>query len=137
MHRIIGSALSRLGVVCRAASKQEREHSVLCFQQCTPGDLLLGESKIVGSAQRRQKGCLLQHGAVLLRASPHAPQLPGILEQSGRDLSPGECQAAIVEEFLRDTGWEMYVHPWDRREEEMISQLAVEKYSCAEWNNKR
>ena len=137
MHRVIGAALNGLGVACRAASKQEKEHSVLCFQQYTSGDLLLGGSKVAGSAQRRQKGCLLQHGAVLLRASPHAPQLPGILEQTGRDLSPGECQAAIVQEFLTDTGWEMYVHPWARREEEMISQLVVKKYSCRDWNNKR
>ncbi|HMF16252.1 MAG TPA: lipoate--protein ligase family protein, partial [Gemmataceae bacterium] len=84
MHRIIASALNRLGIACRSASKREGEHSVLCFQQTTAGDLLLGGSKIAGSAQRRQRGSLLQHGAVLLKASPHPPGLPGILEQTGR-----------------------------------------------------
>jgi lipoyl(octanoyl) transferase len=137
MHRIIGSALHRLGIACRSASKQEKGHSVLCFQQVTPGDLLLAGSKIAGSAQRRQKSCLLQHGAVLLKASPHAPQLPGILEQTGRDLSLEECQAAIVQDFRMDTGWEMGAHPWGRQEEELIAQLVVEKYCCAQWNDKR
>src|SRR5262249_42750046 len=128
MHRIIGSALNRRGIACRSASKRESEHLVLCFQQITAGDLLLRGSKIAGRPQRRQRGSLLQHGAILLKASPHAPQLHGILEQSGRELSPAECQAAIVQEFCTDTDWEMHVHPWGHPEEEMISQLVVEKY---------
>ncbi len=127
MHRIIGSALKRLGIVCRLASLTEKGQaaSPLCFQQITAGDLLAGKGKIAGSAQRRQRGCLLQHGAILLGASPHAPRLPGILEQSGRELSLEDCQAAVVQEFHMDTGWELMETSWVQDEEEAKIQQTL------------
>ncbi len=36
--------------------------------------------KVLGSAQRRRRGAVLQHGSLLLRASAHATEFPGILE---------------------------------------------------------
>ncbi len=57
-----------------AASKVE----FLCFQRRSDGDGVVGEHKILGSAQRRGKGALLQHGSLLLSRSAHAPELPGI-----------------------------------------------------------
>lgn len=50
----------------------------LCFQRRGAGDVLLADHKIAGSAQRRRQGKLLQHGSILLQASPAAPELPGI-----------------------------------------------------------
>jgi lipoate-protein ligase A len=139
MHRIIGSALAKRGVACQlAAPDQTRQATAaFCFQQFTPGDLLVGGSKIAGSAQRRQEGCLLQHGAILLKASPYAPQLPGILELAGLDLSPAECQAAIVHEFQRETGWNLVQLPWDQEELLNRDRLVSARYSRAEWNYKR
>jgi lipoate-protein ligase A len=52
----------------------------LCFQRRERGDVLAGECKIAGSAQRRQRGAVLQHGSVLLARSRFAPELPGISE---------------------------------------------------------
>ncbi len=139
MHRIIGSALKHLGIVSRLASPTEKGQpsSPLCFQHITAGDLLVGERKIAGSAQRRQRGCLLQHGAILLGASPHAPRVPGIWEQTGRELSLEDCQGAVVQEFHMDTGWELVETSWVHEEMEAQKRLLVEKYSCARWNDKR
>jgi len=50
----------------------------LCFQRRSDGDVVVGEHKIMGSAQRRGKAALLQHGSLLLRSSKYAPELPGI-----------------------------------------------------------
>ncbi|MEX2138154.1 MAG: lipoate--protein ligase family protein [Pirellulales bacterium] len=50
----------------------------LCFERRTPGDVLLYGWKIAGSAQRRQRGAVLQHGSILFERSPCAPELPGI-----------------------------------------------------------
>ena len=50
----------------------------LCFQRRSPGDVLLGEHKICGSAQRRHLSRVLQHGSVLLNKSIAAPELSGI-----------------------------------------------------------
>ncbi len=45
------------------------EQAFLCFQRRSTGDVLLGEHKIAGSAQRRRRGAILQHGSVLLARS--------------------------------------------------------------------
>lgn len=52
----------------------------LCFQRRTEGDILVGHHKVIGSAQRRGKRSLLQHGSVLLRRSPMALSLLGLRE---------------------------------------------------------
>ena len=56
----------------------------LCFGRKDSLDVLYQGQKVVGSAQRRRRGAVLQHGSVLLEASPHAPQFPGLC-----DLEPG------------------------------------------------
>jgi lipoate-protein ligase A len=59
----------------------------LCFARRTPADVVVAPAdspsptvKIAGSAQRRRRGAVLQHGAVLLETSPAAPELPGIAQ---------------------------------------------------------
>lgn len=59
------------------------EQPFLCFGRGDARDIVLNGFKIVGSAQRRRKGAVLQHGALLLRRSVHAPEFPGV-----QDLSP-------------------------------------------------
>ncbi len=55
-------------------------HPFLCFQRRTCFDVVIDGAKIAGSAQRRRRGAVLQHGSVLLGRSPQAPELPGIQE---------------------------------------------------------
>jgi len=56
----------------------------LCFLRSDPRDLVADvagcrlKPKIVGSAQRRRKGTILQHGSILLRASPVTSSIPGV-----------------------------------------------------------
>lgn len=58
----------------------------LCFLRRSPGDVLVQsadgsiETKIVGSAQRRARGAVLQHGSILFAQSPFTPELPGLRE---------------------------------------------------------
>ena len=59
---------------------------MLCFLHQTPADLAVGGSKVVGSARRRMRGALLQHGSVLLDRSEFAPSLPGVNDAAGREL---------------------------------------------------
>lgn len=41
-----------------------------CFGRAGTYEIAVGGRKLVGSAQRRQRGCFLQHGSVLLGADP-------------------------------------------------------------------
>jgi lipoate-protein ligase A len=54
----------------------------LCFLDPAEHDVIADGAKIVGSAQRRRGGAVLQHGSVLLSRSAYAEELPGL-----RDLS--------------------------------------------------
>jgi len=110
---------------------------VLCFRHFTAGDLMIGSSKIVGSAQRKQRGALMQHGGILLARSRHAPALPGILELTGRSLTVEETCVTVLRAFAQATGWEVVEGGWTAAESNRIEELANNKYSQEAWNRKR
>ncbi|HEY7330277.1 MAG TPA: biotin/lipoate A/B protein ligase family protein [Gemmataceae bacterium] len=139
MHTAIADALASLGVAAKmcGAHEEKKLGEVLCFLHHTPGDLLVSDSKIVGSAQRKQRGALMQHGSILLAASSWTPQLPGIRELAGMALSAETLNAAVAEQLTKQTGWKLIASEWTPGERERIKELAVGKYSQPAWNSKR
>jgi lipoyl(octanoyl) transferase len=137
MHTIIAEALAELGVVAESVGREVKYGDALCFLHHTPGDLRIGVNKVVGSAQRRQRGALLQHGAVLLAASPHTPALPGVAELCGRRLSALEVAGVVKECFVRQTGWALRADDWTDEQRRRIDDLAATKYSRPDWTDKR
>jgi lipoate-protein ligase A len=139
MHAIIAAALGELGAqaVPHVPTGQEHFSGPLCFRHFTAGDLILGGSKVVGSAQRRHRGGLLQHGAILLARSPHTPALPGIRELTGRQLDvPAVCDA-VRRAFERETGWKVVAGKWTEAERQAVEKLAADRYRQDGWNAKR
>lgn len=139
MHGILASALADLGVLAgqHVPGGEEPFAGILCFQHLSVGDLLLGEAKVVGSAQRRQRRALMQHGAILLAQSPHAPVLPGIRELSGRSLPVAAVCAAATRAFARQMGWSLAAGEWTAAERQRRAQLAATRYASDAWNRKR
>ncbi len=68
-----GIPLSQRGVSSRSTAEP-----ALCFLRQDSHDVVHGETKVLGSAQRRRKGVLLQHGSLVLQRSNAAPELPGL-----------------------------------------------------------
>lgn len=102
-HAALVEELARYAVaarLCRTPLKRPREQEpFLCFQRRAERDVLVGDAKIAGSAQRRHRGMLLQHGSVLLQRSSAAPELVGIAELASVSIDPeelGECWARRV-----------------------------------------
>ena len=91
-HAAIINELAVIGVQAnrRGDVNQPNDEPFLCFARQDPNDIVLRGTKIAGSAQRRRRGAVLQHGSILVRASELAPELPGISE-----LSPGASVSAI------------------------------------------
>ncbi len=139
MHEVIADALSRLGVAARphVPSPADERPGFLCFRHFTAGDLILGGAKVVGSAQRRQRGALLQHGGILLARSPLTPELPGILERSGLRLAEAEVCAAVALSFARATGWKGVPGELSAEERQVAAALRAGKYAAEAWNRKR
>ncbi|MFQ5734136.1 MAG: biotin/lipoate A/B protein ligase family protein [Planctomycetaceae bacterium] len=104
VHRAIMNVLRDRGVSAQSRSDDTRTDlrgltpsgsPFLCFSRRDPNDVVLNGRKIVGSAQRRRKGAVLQHGSILVRASKHAPHLPGIA-----DLVSGFRDDSLLGEHL-------------------------------------
>jgi lipoate-protein ligase A len=139
MHDIIAAALGDLGVPARphVPGPQDEFPGCLCFRHLAAGDLLIGGLKVTGSAQRRHRGALLQHGAILLAQSPFTPELPGVLELTGHRLVTEEVCAAVRERFQRETGWGLAAGELTPGERQAIADLEAGKYTSEAWNRKR
>jgi lipoate-protein ligase A len=107
VHRSILKGLQLLGwpaglsedCSCSAATRGDGE-PFLCFQRRSPVDLVVGDHKILGSAQRRQRAGLLQHGSLLIRSSSIYPELLG-LEEIRAENSVSVDWESWMEEYLR------------------------------------
>lgn len=67
------------GTMRRQASTRS-DRPLLCFADQDAEDLVSNGVKIVGSAQRRRAGAVLQHGSVLLARSNLTPDLAGVAD---------------------------------------------------------
>ena len=136
-HEIVRLALRALGAETRVADREWKRGEVLCFLHHTPGDLIIGECKVTGSAGRKQRGALLQHGSILLAQSPHTPALPGIAELSGRSLSAGAVSSALKAALADATGWHLEPGAWTEADEHCLDELLLSRYTAAGWNDRR
>jgi lipoate-protein ligase A len=138
MHLVIADALRSLGVQTDVSTGSVAERGeTLCFLQPVAGDVLIGAHKIAGSAQRRRRGALLQHGAVLMAASAHAPMLPGIQELTGLCLSKQDLCNAISRQFSQHFSCPLLPGDLSPSERNRINVLARTQYTQPAWNLKR
>jgi lipoate-protein ligase A len=109
----------------------------LCFQRRTAGDIIFNNQKIVGSAQRRCRGAVLQHGSILLATSQHAPELPGIRELVGRRFETRDLaerlRAALSDRLKFDFAAEL--PPSDTLDRAMA--IEASKFSTKSWQQLR
>jgi lipoyl(octanoyl) transferase len=138
-HQAVAAALGQFGVESwlMAQGAEKTLGPFLCFLHQTPGDVLVNGHKVVGSAQRRPRGAIMQHGSILLRQSALTPALPGIAELSGACPTVPELEQAIVTELARITEWEFEPAYWTAAERRTMAELVRTKYATAEWNEKR
>jgi lipoate-protein ligase A len=97
VHGSLIDTLAEFGIaasLCPTSSVPPATEPFLCFQRRSPGDVLVGQHKIAGSAQRRRRCAILQHGSILLAKSAAAAELPGIAELTGYHLSVEQFRLA-------------------------------------------
>ena len=69
INRLLVDGLRRLGVLVHIAKPLERSlppSAAPCFERPAAGELIVDGLKLVGSAQWRDEGALLQHGSILV-----------------------------------------------------------------------
>ena len=141
VHEALVEVLACFGVRARLcvepAELTAEEQPFLCFQRRSRGDVLLGEAKICGSAQRRRRGAILQHGSLLLARSRQAPELPGLCELSGPMLDPARLLEHWRQEMASRLRLVLNPQELSAAERTAAGALALEKYGVADWNRRR
>ena len=141
VHQSLIRVLAEMGLNARQRAVQHTQPAsaqpFLCFQRQTMGDVLLGETKICGSAQRRRRGAILQHGSLLLATSTAAPELPGILEVGGRALEAGELAERWGRKIAATIQLALSPGALSPAECTTASSLGREKYGAELWNRRR
>jgi len=116
-----------------------------CFARTGRYEIEVGGRKLVGSAQRRQAGCFLQHGAVLLgvdeprlrrlfptTADPLATMTT--LEAAlGRRPAFDEVAAALTAAFEKEHGLPLAPDDLTSEETAVVERLVRERYGTDAW----
>ena len=109
----------------------------LCFQRRSDGDLVTGGFKILGSAQRRLKHSLLQHGSLLLGQSAFAPELPGLLELGGKQIEPRDLPRRLSGALGEALGFDFSPSGLTEKELASAAELESATFAATEWTQKR
>lgn len=106
LHAVFVEWLSEFGVAVapRGRDSHRSDEPFLCFQREAAPDLVVKGHKVLGSAQRRRRGAVLQHGSLLLRASEHAPELLGISELASVFSDSAMTNLALAERLAKCLG---------------------------------
>lgn len=147
--RVIVEALRRLGVPAGIAPRASRGiapsgRSPLCFESPASFEIVADGKKLVGSAQVRQHGCILQHGSIVVSLNLEklsavtrggAGRLKGkatsICEVTGRAISRAEIIQNMVQAF-RDHVGDLTEGELTREELELAFELE-QKYKQLCW----
>ncbi len=151
-YRWIGAALEaglrRLGAPVEMVPVQPSDPAAMpafCFARTGSYELEVSGRKLVGSAQRRQGAGFLQHGAVMLGASPERLRLVFPRERDplagmttleavlGRRPSFDETVEALAEGFRAIHGIALEPGGLSAEESELVESLTVGKYATERW----
>lgn len=141
VHASIASVLAMFGVRSNAYRLDGRsggdESAFLCFQRRTDEDLVVSGYKVLGSAQRRSRHAVLQHGSLLLKASSYAPELPGVFDLTSQRVDPIEMIDPIAEQLGKFLGFRWESGQLSDDERQRGRQIEAEKFAAISWTHRR
>ncbi len=139
VHATLTKAFQNLGITAQLqdATHRQNPEPFLCFQRRSEGDVVIGPTKVVGSAQRRQRGVLLQHGSILLESSTAAPELRGIRESTGQTVNVEELWSHWAPHLSGRLFAVMDDCHLEPEEKSRVECIAREKYGADSWTRRR
>jgi len=138
-HQSIMDTLSELGVtdLQSADGSSGINSAFLCFQRNAVGDILIGTEKVVGSAQRRSKNALLQHGSILWRQSPKANELPGIADLSSTTSVLADFIKSWPKRLATQLVLDFHEESTSNQENGSIEALITNQFGDSKWSKRR
>ncbi|AMA63793.1 lipoate--protein ligase family protein [Kurthia gibsonii] len=131
--------------------------SAVCFDAPSWYELVVEGKKVAGSAQTRQEGVILQHGAILIdldaekllsvfkfksdeareRMRHKLPEKAvSINSLANRTVTVQECIEAFYNGFQEALDIELVPYELTAEQQQFVEQLAETKYRSTEWNDK-
>jgi len=98
ISQAIQYGLKLLGIFSQLCAQQNINRSPFCFSSAAKYEILVNGKKIMGNAQKREKGAVLQQGSIMIDNhrslisqlfAPHYPLEANMPEREGKNL-PGE-----------------------------------------------
>ncbi len=133
VHEAVRSCLAEAGIEARASGEGDDSGAArgpfFCFARRHVYDLLIGSDKVAGSAQRRTRTAVLQHGSIVLarRYEQHPTAEVGV---DARLLAD-----AFVAAFAGQTGCHCEAGVWQEEERQATAAL-TDKYADAAWTQR-
>jgi lipoate-protein ligase A len=114
----------------------------LCFARRACGDVVLADThgndtKILGSAQRRHRGAILQHGSLLIEKSPAAPELAGWLDLTGAPLSIDTLVESLTVAIADALALRVIPGGFSKELQSNADELANSKFGHDAWTKRR
>ncbi len=150
------TGLRRLGVAAELAARPgtDATKSAACFDLAADHEIIVGGRKLVGSAQARKQGVVLQQGTLLLHADVETlaavlrvpahvtaeylgQRLVALDEVLGRAPAAAEVETALVAGFVE--AWAIVLEPGSLTPAEgaRAEELVHEKYGNDAWTRRR
>ncbi len=140
IHQTLIAVLSERGIQANLYGTPQpggqRSGDFMCFSRRSSGDIVVGDVKIAGSAQRRVADAVLQHGSVLLRRTSVAPELPGLCEITGKAIETGDLMHVWRQRLAEVLRFRWREDSLSREEEEHVARIAAKKFGHSSWTRK-
>jgi lipoate-protein ligase A len=162
ISEVLLKALQMIGIECRADSEYEnlsakQRSQPVCFEVPSNYEITANDRKLIGSAQARKDGGVLQHGSLPLcgdlgtitevlnftseearisaqeRVHNHATTLEEVLH---RRVSWSEAADAFIRAFSETLGETLTPSEISPAEQELAQKLLISKYASSVWNER-
>jgi lipoate-protein ligase A len=141
VHSAIAALLHEAGLTAarrgEGRARSDASKPFLCFLDSDAEDVVSGSIKLVGSAQRRRAGAVLQHGSLLLAQSRQTPELKGVADLSGLAADAIAWSHRLLNALPTALGLESAAGTFSGEERGRALSLAVEVYRNQAWTRKR
>ena len=97
----------------------------------------MADWKIIGSAQRRHRGAVLQHGSFLIERSPSAPELQGLSDLTGSSTTEDAVISKVTSGLTSALGLRLHPTKLPAELESIATQIANNKYGTFAWTKRR
>jgi len=128
------------------------QKSSFCFNDPSYYEIMVNGKKIVGSAQVRKYGKILQHGSILIdldignicslfktgdKVSQVLERVTSLNDELRKEIEFEDLVPALKKGFERNFDIELIPDRLDRRERILAQEIAATKFSTKEWNHLR